>query len=235
MSVPGIPLNTSSLEETSQDSLRRLYVLIDKMCLCLTKSQERIQTMLKSMIALNHNFKLQMQPQEVSGSDISLFKSTYRNIFVSTDLATDISDGLDTVHGIYLVFYEPSNIDPHTSHPWTQTWFVISLSCDLKPEIPKPTSIKIVVSVDLAPDLSVGIDSGWVIDWFFHEPFLLNSVCHYFEKVDEGQKTISQLWLSMSGDLNYVSSRYAFILSFVSLTKCAGQKLNNLMWLRMAG
>ena len=46
---------------------------------------------------------------------------------------------------------------------------------------------------------------------------------------------ISQLWLRMAGYLNYISFRYVFITSFVSLTKYAGRKLNNLMWLRMAG
>ena len=45
----------------------------------------------------------------------------------------------------------------------------------------------------------------------------------------------SQLWLRMAGYINYISSRYIFISSFVSLTKYAGRKLENLMWLRMAG
>ena len=45
----------------------------------------------------------------------------------------------------------------------------------------------------------------------------------------------SQLWVSMAGYINYISSRYVFISSFVSLVKYAGRQLNNLMWLRMAG
>ena len=45
----------------------------------------------------------------------------------------------------------------------------------------------------------------------------------------------SQLWLRMTEYLKYISSRYVLISSFVSLKKYAGQKLNNLMWLRMAG
>ena len=45
----------------------------------------------------------------------------------------------------------------------------------------------------------------------------------------------SQLWLRMAGYRNYISSRYVFISSFVSLIKYAGRQLNNLMWLRMAG
>ena len=44
----------------------------------------------------------------------------------------------------------------------------------------------------------------------------------------------SQLCLCMEGYLNYISSRYAFITCFVSLTKCAGRKLNNLMWDRVS-
>ena len=45
----------------------------------------------------------------------------------------------------------------------------------------------------------------------------------------------SQLWLHMAVYLNYISYRYIFIYSFVSLTNYMGQKLNNLMCLRMAG
>ena len=45
----------------------------------------------------------------------------------------------------------------------------------------------------------------------------------------------SQMWLCMAGYLNYLSSRYVFMSSFVSVTKYAGRKLNTLMWLRMAG
>ena len=37
------------------------------------------------------------------------------------------------------------------------------------------------------------------------------------------------------GCINYISSRYVFIFSFVSLTKYVGRKLEYLMWLRMAG
>ena len=45
----------------------------------------------------------------------------------------------------------------------------------------------------------------------------------------------SQLWIHMAGYLKYISSRYVFISSFVSLTNYVGQKLNNMMWLRIAG
>ena len=45
----------------------------------------------------------------------------------------------------------------------------------------------------------------------------------------------SQLWLRMAGYLNYLSSTYFFISSFVSLTNYGGQKLKTVMWIHMAG
>ena len=42
------------------------------------------------MVAPLQNSKLQMQPQAVSVSDLSLSNSTYHNIFVSSDLAPDL-------------------------------------------------------------------------------------------------------------------------------------------------
>ena len=99
----------------------------------------------------------------MSGSDLSIYKAILWNIFVSTNLAPDLSSGLDPAHGISQVFCEPSDLEPHISHLWTQTGFVTSLSCDLEPDITKPTSSKIVVSDDLAPDMSVGINYGQTI------------------------------------------------------------------------
>ena len=125
--------------------------------------QERIQTILNYMIALHQIFKLQMQSKAVSGSDISLSKSTSWNIFVSTDMVPDLSDGIDLVQGISIVFWEPSNLDPHTSHLWTHTGFVRSLSCDFEPDITNSTSSKIVVSADMDPDMSVVLNYVQVI------------------------------------------------------------------------
>ena len=71
--------------------------------------------------------------------------------------------------------------------------FVKTLSCDLEPDINKPTSRKIVVSADLGTDMSAGIDSGGVIARVFRGTFLLNSSCHDFEKDKEGQKMSGQL------------------------------------------
>ena len=88
---------------------------------------------------------------------ISIFpKVTSQNIFVQADLAPD----LDPVQEISRVFRKSSNLDPHISLLRTQTRFVTILSCDLKPDITKPASSKIVVSADLYPDLDPihGID-----------------------------------------------------------------------------
>ena len=91
-----------------------------------------------------------MQPQEVPVSDLSLSKVTLHNIFVSSDLAPD----LDPFQGITQVFSEPSNLYPQTSRLQTQTRFVTPLSCDLKPDITKPNSRKIVISDETKPSKS---------------------------------------------------------------------------------
>ena len=83
-----------------QAYLRRLYILFDELCSDLTKSQDRLQTLYSSMVSQNQNFNLQMQPQAVSGSDISLSKLLPGRFFVLADLDPDISAGLDTVQGI---------------------------------------------------------------------------------------------------------------------------------------
>ena len=101
------------------------------------------------MVSQLQNSKLQMQPQAVPVSDLSLSKFTSQRIFVSADLAT----GIDPVQGIDRVFSEPSNLDPHTSRLQTQTWFVTLLSCDIEPDITNPTNRKIFVSADMDPYL----------------------------------------------------------------------------------
>ena len=45
------------------------------------------------------------------------------------------------------------------------------------------------------PDLFGGLYSGLLVSQVFHEPFILNIFCRYFQKVYEGQNIISQLWL----------------------------------------
>ena len=94
------------------------------------------------MVAHIQHFKLQMKPQAVTVSDLSLLKVTSQNIFVLANLDPD----LDPLQGITRVFSEPSNPEPQTSRIKTQTRFFTPLSCDLEPDITKPTSRKIVVS-----------------------------------------------------------------------------------------
>ena len=176
----------------------------------LNKVHEQNQTMLQ-------NFKLQMQPQAVSVSDLSLSKVIYQKFLVPADLDPD----LDPVQAITRFFSERSNHDPHTSHLQTQMRFFTPLSFDLEPGITTPTSKKIVVSSDLGSDPSASFDSGGVIAQGFRGSFLLNRSCHDFEKVEEGRKMSSQLWVRMVGYLNYISFIYVFISYFVSLTKYA--------------
>ena len=82
-------------------------------------------------------------------------------------------------------------------------------------------SRKIVVLSDLSHDPSAGLDFKGVIAHGFRGLFILNSSWSDFEKVDEGRKLISQLWVRMAGYRNYINY--------------VGQKLNTTMWLRMAG
>ena len=89
------------------------------------------------MVNQLQNFKLQMQPQAVPVSDLSLAKVATERIFVSADLelqmqpqAVPVSDislaevitekifisaDMDPVQAIARVFSETSNRDPHTS------------------------------------------------------------------------------------------------------------------------
>ena len=96
ISVPELPSEISSPEETFHNSLRRVYISIDELHLEPTKSQERLQTLSNYTFAYNQIFDLQMQPQAVSGSDISLSKVTSQKIFVSSNLDPDI----DPIQGI---------------------------------------------------------------------------------------------------------------------------------------
>ena len=133
-------------------------------------------------------------------SDLSLYKVTYQKILVSADI------DLDPIQAIAQVFSKPSNREHHTSGFRTQTRFFKPLSCDIEHDITKPTFRKIVVSSDLGPDPSAGLDSVGLIDQGFRGPFLLSSSCHDFEKVDGGRKMSSQLWLRMAGYLSYIFS-----------------------------
>ena len=119
---------------------------------------EQDQTMYNYMVDQFPNLKLQIQPQLVPVSDLSISKVNHQNILVSADLGIDIYH----VQAIYRVFSKPSNHDPHTSRLQTQTRFFTPLSCDLEPDISLPisdfsiskfTHQKILVSDDLGIDL----------------------------------------------------------------------------------
>ena len=155
--------------------------------------------MFNYLVTKLQNFKLQIKymfNMLHKRNLLHLNKVTYQNISVSADL--------DPVQEITRVFSEPSDNDPHTSRIRTQTPFFTLLSCDIEPDITKPTSRNIFVLSDLDPDPSAGINSEGVIAQGFRGPFLLNSSCPDFEKVDEGRKISRQLWLRMAGYLNYV-------------------------------
>ena len=173
----------------------------------LTKLQERLQTLLNSMIAQHQNFKLKKQPQAVSGSYFSLSKATYWNILFSTDLAPDISAGIDNVQRIYQVTCELSNIEPHTSHLQTQTGLITSLNYDLRPGITETNSRNISIWADLDLDLSANLYYGGLTTWVSCKPFLLKSSCNDFGKMEKRRKISSQLWLRMVENLNYILSR----------------------------
>ena len=81
MSVPELTSKISSPEEIFQASLRRIYILIGEMRSDLTKSQDRLQNMFNSMVAQQQHFNIQMEPQVVSVSDISISEVLSREIF----------------------------------------------------------------------------------------------------------------------------------------------------------
>ena len=132
---------------------------------------------------------------------LDLNKVTSQKIVVSDDLNPD----LDPVQSISRVLIETSK-------------FLTPLQCDIEPEINNPTSRKIVVSYNMAPDPSAnlasrkivvssdlapypsdGLDFKGVIAQGFRGPFLLNSSWRDFEKVDEERKFNSELWVCMTG------------------------------------
>ena len=69
------------------------------------------QTMYNYMVDQLQNFKLQMQPQAVHVSDLSISKVTYQNIFFPSDM--DIV--IDPVQAIARVLIKTYNHEPHTS------------------------------------------------------------------------------------------------------------------------
>ena len=200
---------------------------------------QRDQTMLKIC-------KLQIQPQAVPVSDFSILtKPEYRKTVASFDLDPDTSSGLNSGGLISQGFRGPSN------HQQDQT-IIQNFRLQMQPQavpvsdfyiLTKPTYRNTVSSSDLAPDPLADLGSVGVIAQGFLGPLLLNSSCHYFDKVDKGLKMSIQLWVRMAGYRNYIkyagrklnnklrmagyrkyiSYRYLFISSFVSLKKYAGK------------
>ena len=95
MSGPELPYKISSSEnilaclEKIIKGVENLRLHLNKVRLHENKVHYQLQTMIR-------NFKLQMQPQAEPVSDFSILtKPTSRKIFASSDLATDLSSGLD--------------------------------------------------------------------------------------------------------------------------------------------
>ena len=117
-----------------------------------------ITNLLLDLKEIKHRRKIADDLRELN---LGLKKPTSRKIFTSSDLATDLSSGLDSGVAIAPGLRGPSNRDPHISRLQTQTRFFTPLSCNLEPDITKHTLRKIFASSDLATDLSSGLDSGW--------------------------------------------------------------------------
>ena len=160
MSVLELPCMISSTEEALYclmkitkliDELREsMHSYLNELRSHLNKAHERNQTMYNSMVAQLQNLKIQMQPQAVPVSDLSLSKVNPQKIFVSADIDPD----LYPFQGTTRFLSKLSNLDPQTSRLQTQTRFVTPLSCVLEPDITKPTSRKIVVSAKTKPSKS---------------------------------------------------------------------------------
>ena len=74
---------------------------------------------------------------------------TSKKVVVYADMAPDLSDDLDPGRVTARFFRETSDINPHTSHIQTKTWFASSISFDLEPDITISTSWNIAVLADL--------------------------------------------------------------------------------------
>ena len=152
---------------------------------------------------------------------LGLNAPTSEKAVASSDLDPDPSSGLDYGWVISQGFRVPSN------HQQDQT-MLRNFKLQIQPHavsvsdfsiLTKPMSRKTVSSSDMDHVPSSGLNYGGVITQGFLGPFLLNSSCHYFEKLTKDEKMSSQLWVRTAGYRNYITY--------------AGRKLNNK--LRMAG
>ena len=116
MSGPELPYKISSSEEILT-CLRNITKEVDDLRLHLNKVRLHDNKVHYQFQTILQNFKIQMQPQAEPVSDLSILtKSTSRNIFASSDLATDPSVGLDSGRAIAQGFRGTSNHDPHIYH-----------------------------------------------------------------------------------------------------------------------
>ena len=170
MSGPELPYKISSSKKILA-CLEKIIKGVDDLRLHLNKARLHDNKAHYQLQTIIRNFKLQMQPQAEPVSDFSILtKTTSRNILASSDLATDLSSGLDYGVAVAPGFRGPSNHDPHISLLRTQTRSFTPLSCDLEPDITKPTPRNIVASSDLATDPSADFNSGVAIAQGFCGP-----------------------------------------------------------------
>ena len=78
---------------------------------------------------------------------------------MQSDLDPDLSASFGSRELIAQGFRGTSNHHPHISRLQTQTPLFTPLSCDIEPEITKPTPRNIVVQSNLAPDPSASLGS----------------------------------------------------------------------------
>ena len=162
MSIPELHSNIPFPEDKSQVSLTSACILMDYMLSSITKSQERLQTMFNSIVTQHQNFNLQMEPQALSGSDISLYKVNYLQIYVSYDIDPEQLYGVYYVSRTYLEFsmkfliltltHIVFELRRSSSHPSVVTYSLTP------PSLPP---VECFVSADLAPDSSAGLNYGW--------------------------------------------------------------------------
>ena len=116
MSGPELPYKISSSEEILA-CLRKITKEVDDLRLHLNKVRLHDNKVHYQFQTMLRNFKLHMQPQAKPVSDFYILtKPTSRNIFASSDLATDLSAGLDYGGAIAQGFRGTSNHDPHIYH-----------------------------------------------------------------------------------------------------------------------
>ena len=179
---------------------------------------QRDQTMLR-------NYKLQIQPQAVPVSHFSILnKPTSRKTVASSDMDPDPSSGLDSGGVINQGFLEQLLLNS-SCHDFEKVEKGRKLSSQLWYAGQKRVLLRMTGKFMTTSFFAYNLNNQlWLC---MAGKFMTKYLCVYYLS--------NQLWLRIPGYLNYLSSTYVFISSFVSLTKYAGRKLKIVMWLRMAG